>query len=305
MLTDTHAHLDFPDFANDLTGVLGRAHEAGVKRVITISTSVEGTHRAIRLASEYPAIWATAGVHPSNAMETPDDFVALLRSAVIDAGREDTTPRVPSESDGALRHSSRVVAIGECGLDYHRLPSRTMHEAAVATVALGNETPADVDAAIADGAVKSRQADVFQGQLELAAELNLPVVIHERDAWDDTISILRPFTGKVRAVFHCFGKSREHADEVLAMGHLVSFTGIVTFKNAQVVQETVASLPVGSFMVETDCPYLAPVPHRGKRCEPAHVQHVAAHIAMLRSVTLETIAAETEATANSFFRFGS
>jgi TatD DNase family protein len=284
MLTDTHAHLDFPDFGGDIDGVLTRARESGVHRVITISTSVEGTQRALRLAAEHRAIWATAGVHPSNAPEAPDDFLEPLRVAAGNA---------------------RVVAIGECGLDYHRLPSRMMHEAAVATAAFGNETPANVDAAIQDGAVKSRQAEVFQGQLGLAADLNLPVVIHERDAWDDTVAMLRPFTGRVRAVFHCFGKSREHAEEVLAMGHLVSFTGTVTFKNAQVVQETAKAMPAGSFMVETDCPYLAPVPYRGKRCEPAYVKHVAAHIAMLRGVSLETIAAETEATANSFFRFGS
>lgn len=284
MLTDTHAHLDFPDFDDDLNGVLTRAREAGVHRIITISTTVDGTERALRLAAEHPAVWATVGVHPSNAMEAPDDFISALRSAV---------------------QNLRVVAIGECGLDYHRLPSRTMHEAAVATAALGNVTPADVGASIADGALKTRQAEVFQAQLDLAAELKLPVVIHERDAWDDTIALLRPFTGKIRAVFHCFGKSREQADEVLAMGHLVSFTGIVTFKNAQVVQETAKSLPVGSFMIETDCPYLAPVPHRGKRCEPSYVRPVAEHIAALRGVSLETIAEETEATANSFFRFGS
>jgi TatD DNase family protein len=292
MLTDTHAHLDFPDFAEDLTGLLIRARESGVYRIITISTSVEGSRRATQLVAEQsallanmePKLWATVGVHPSNATDAPDDFVDSLREAA---------------------KNPRVVAIGECGLDYHRLPSRMRHQAAVATAAFGNETPVDVDAALADGAVKSRQAEVFQGQLELAAELNLPVVIHERDSWDDTVAILRPFTAKVRAVFHCFGKSREHADEILAMGHLVSFTGIVTFKNAQVVQDTVKSLPAGSFMVETDCPYLAPVPYRGKRCEPAYVRHVAAHIAMLRGVPVETIAEETEATVNSFFRFKS
>jgi TatD DNase family protein len=278
MLTDTHAHLDFPDFADDLNGVLSRARENGVNRVITISTSVEGAQRATCLAAAHHVVWATVGVHPSNAREAPEDFVKSLRSAA---------------------QNPRVVAIGECGFDYHRLPSSKMHEAPVATVAQGNETPADTD-----GVVKSRQAEVFQGQLELAAELGLPVVIHERDAWDDTIEMLRPFTGKIRAVFHCFGKSWKNAEEVLAMGHLLSFTGIVTFKNAQVVQETVKSLPAGSFMVETDCPYLAPVPYRGKRCEPAYVRHVAAHVAVLRGVPPETIAAETEATTNSFFRFG-
>jgi TatD DNase family protein len=233
MLTDTHAHLDFPDFAGDLDSLLARAQENGVHRIITICTTVEGTQRAIQLAESHPMIWATVGVHPSNAMEAPDDFIEALRTAA--------------------RHP-RVVAIGECGLDYHRLPGRMMHEAAVATMALGNETPADIDASIADGEVKSRQAEVFEAQLELAAELNLPVVIHERDSWDDTIAMLRPFSGKIRAVFHCFGKSLDHASEVLEMGHLVSFTGIVTFKNAQVVQETAKGLPAGSFMVENGLP---------------------------------------------------
>jgi len=284
MLTDTHAHLDFPDFADDLDGVLSRARENAVNRIITISTSVEGARRATRLASAHQVVWATAGVHPSNAKEAPEDFVESLRSAA---------------------QSPRVVAIGECGLDYHRLPSRSMHEAAVGTAVEGSGAPAGADAVTADGVVKLRQAEVFRGQLELAVEMRLPVVIHERDAWDDTIEMLRPFSGKLRAVFHCFGKSRKHAEEVLAMGHLVSFTGIVTFKNAQVVAETAKSLPAGSFMVETDCPYLAPVPYRGKRCEPAYVKYVAEHVAMLRGVPLKMIAGETEATANSFFRFGS
>jgi TatD DNase family protein len=282
MLTDTHAHLDFPDFANDLPDILAHSTEAGVTRIITVSTTVEGGQRAIDLAQRYPQVWATIGVHPSNATEAPDDVISPLRE---------------------LARQKRIAAIGECGLDYHRLPSRQMHEAAVATPALGNETPADVDAAVLDGTVKAKQAVVFQQQLDLAVELDLPVVIHERDAWEDTLGLLRPYTGKVRAVFHCFGKSLAHAEEVLAMGHFVSFTGIVTFKNAPVVQETAARLPAGKFMVETDCPYLAPVPHRGKRCEPAFTRKTAEHIARLRGVSLEQLAKETEATANGFFRF--
>lgn len=282
MLTDTHAHLDFPEFAGELPALLTRATEAGVQRFITIATTVEGSQRAIALAETHGQVFATVGVHPSNAGEAPEDVIAPLR---------------------ALAQHPRVVAIGECGLDYHRLPSARMHEAAVATVALGNETAADVNAAILDGAVKEKQAVVFQQQLELAAELGLPVVVHERDAWDDTLALLAPYAGKVRAVFHCFGKSWEQAQEVLALGHLVSFTGIVTFKNAQTVQDAAARVPAGSFMVETDCPYLAPVPHRGKRCEPAHVRDTAAHIAQLRGVSLEQIAAETTATADRFFRF--
>lgn len=282
MLTDTHAHLDFPDFASDLEDILARAAAAGVNRLITIGTSVEGSERAIALAEKYPQIFAVVGVHPNNASEAPDDIITPLRH---------------------LAQHPKVVAIGECGLDYYRLPSSRMHEAAVATVALGNETQTDIDAALADGAEKERQAEVFAQQLDLAVELGLNVVIHEREAWDDTVRMLEPYRGRVRGVFHCFGKSPEHAQQILEQGHLVSFTGIVTFKNAGPVRETVATIPAGHYMVETDCPFLAPVPHRGKRCEPTHVRTTAEAVAAMRGITLEALAAETEATANAFFRF--
>jgi TatD DNase family protein len=163
--------------------------------------------------------------------------------------------------------------------------------------------PNEVHGAIRDGAYKASQAEVFQQQLELAAELGLNVVIHERDAWEDTVELLRPYSGRLRAVFHCFGKSAEQAQELIALGHLVSFTGIVTFKNAHAVQQCAAQVPDAAFMVETDCPYLAPTPHRGKRCEPAHVRIVAEKIAALRGQSLANVAAQTTSTAEAFFRF--
>jgi TatD DNase family protein len=280
MLIDTHAHLDFPDFANDLDAILARAAAAGVDRVITIGTSVESSRRAVSLAEKYPQVFAVVGVHPSNAHEAEDGFINDLRE---------------------LAKSPRVVAIGEAGLDYYRLPSRQQPKESI--VALGNETPGDIDAALADGARKTAQAAVFQQQLDLAAELGLNVVIHEREAWDDTLEILRNYTGKLRAVFHCFGKSPAHAEQLFLLNHLVSFTGIVTFKNAAEAQATAATAPPDRFMVETDCPYLAPVPHRGKRCEPAYTRHTAEHVALLRKEPLEALAARTTATAESFFHF--
>ncbi len=128
-------------------------------------------------------------------------------------------------------------------------------------------------------------------------------MIHQRDAWEDTLAILAPYTGKLRGVFHCFGGTPDQAAEVVAMGHLVSFTGIVTFKNAAVVRETAAAVAADSFMVETDCPYLAPVPYRGKRCEPAHTREIAMAVAHARGMSLEEVAARTTATAEVFFRF--
>jgi TatD DNase family protein len=203
-----------------------------------------------------------------------------------------------------LARSPRVVAIGEIGTDYHRLPGQAMMQPQPALLAeMPLNDPFEPAAAVRDGAIKARQAIVFEQQLDLAVELGLNVVIHERDAWEETIEQLAPYQGRLRAVFHCFGKTIDQARYLLSQSHLVSFTGIVTFKNSATVQETATLLPDHSFMVETDCPFLAPVPNRGKRCEPAHTRLVAEKIAQLRGTTLEVIAAQTEATANSFFRF--
>ena len=283
MLIDTHAHLDFPDFADDLDGVLARATAAGVTRIITIGTSIESSRRAVALAEKYPNVFAVIGVHPNSAEEAAESFIDDLR---------------------ALAMSPRVVGLGETGLDYHRLPSRHMLEPKDAVLAeMPFNDPREPAAAIRDGAIKSTQAVIFEQQLDLAVELGLHVVIHERDAWDETLAILHPYRDRLRAVFHCFGKSPSHADEVLSLGHLVSFTGIVTFKNAADAQQTARQIPGAAFMVETDCPFLAPVPFRGKRCEPAYTRQVAEHIAQLRGETLGEIAAQTSANAAAFFRF--
>ncbi len=266
MLTDTHAHLDFPQLAADVEGVVARAETAGVGRIVTIGTSLEGSRRAVALAERFPQVWAAVGIHPNSATEAGEDFLPELR---------------------ALAAHPRVVAIGETGVDYFHLPGREL-------------APALAEAA--DARSKRIQATAFRAQLALAEELGLPVVIHERSAWEATLEVLREFTGRVRGVFHCFGKSPAHAAEVRALGHLVSFTGIVTFKNAPEAQASAATVP--ELMVETDAPFLSPVPHRGKPCEPAYTRLTAEHIARLRGVSLEEFAAHTEAVAESFFRFG-
>jgi TatD DNase family protein len=283
-LIETHAHLDYPDFQPDFADVLRRATEAGVTRIITIGTSVESSRRAVDLAEKYSNVFAVIGVHPTYAHEAETDVVAPLRE---------------------LAKNPRVVAIGEIGLDYHYLPSVEAKKRKDVQVfnALQSETEIQIEAGIEDGAYKAKQAELFEQLLDLAVELRMNVVIHQRDSWDDTLSILRDYGRQVSGVFHCFGGTLEQANEVLGLGHLVSFTGIVTFKNGKQVREVAAKVPLDSFMVETDCPYLAPVPYRGKRCEPAYTRLVAEEIARARGISLEEIAGTTTATAQEFFRF--
>ncbi len=261
MLIDTHAHLDFPDFADDLDAVIARAREAGVTRIITIGTGLETSARAVALTERFPGVvYAAVGIHPNHAHEERTDFIAPLRE---------------------LAGHPNVVAIGEIGIDHYRLPE---DEAA-------------------RPAIMARQMEVYRAQLELAVELGLNVVIHQRDSWEATLEGMHPFHGKLRGVWHCFGGTPGQMNRVIGHGHLVSFTGIVTFKNAGVVRDSAMLAPADHFMVETDCPYLAPEPFRGQRCEPAHTRLVAERIAAERGISLERLAAETTRNADHFFRF--
>jgi TatD DNase family protein len=260
---DTHAHLDYPDYAKDMTEVIARAQAAGITQIISIGTDLESSAHAIRLAERFAGVFAAVGWHPSNAHEAPDDIREPLRKLV--------------------KHP-KVVAIGEIGLDYHRLP--------------GGKTGGTAGD---DARYKHRQAQIFQQQLEVAIEAGLNCVIHQRDSFDDTFAQLKPFAGKVRGVFHCFGESADRMRRVLEIGSLVSFTGIVTFKNGQNVRDTVAATPLDKFMLETDCPYLAPVPYRGQRCEPAYVKEISETVAQVKDCSLETLSAATCKTAAEFF----
>jgi TatD DNase family protein len=260
---DTHAHLDFPEFANEVTDIVTRAEGAGIRKIITIGTTLEKSRRATELADQFPNVYAAVGWHPSHITEAPEEVAADLR---------------------ALAQHRKVVAIGEAGLDYSRLPSAS------------GGSPAD------DEQYKQRQKRNFRDQLKLAAELRLNVIIHQRDSFRDTIQEIAPFASKLRAVFHCFVGTPAEQREVAALGFLVSFTGIATFKNAATVRETLAGTPLDGFMLETDCPFLAPVPHRGKRCEPAYVELIAQFVAREKGCTLEELSRATCATADQFFK---
>src|SRR6266849_6389665 len=233
---DTHAHLDYPDFAQDLPQVIERAHATGITKIISIGTDLQSSRRALLLSERFPSVFAVVGWHPTHVLEAPEDLRPALRE---------------------LAQHPKVVAIGETGFDYHRLPSQQP-----------NGTAAE------DERYKHKQAQVFEQQLEVAAECGLNCVVHQRDALQDTIAMMQKFAGRVRGVFHCFANDAAAMQRIVALGSLVSFTGIATFKNGQNIRDTLAATPLDKFMLETDCPFLAPLPYRGKRCEPAYVKEI-------------------------------
>jgi len=260
---DTHAHLGWKDFQADMEAVLQRAQAAGIEKIVTIGTDVENSRQAIQLAEKHENVYAAVGWHPSDAHEAPADFGSHLR---------------------ALAEHPKVVAIGETGLDYFRLPEKS------------GGSPEE------DAAIKKRQAEVFEEQLAIAREFGLNCVIHTRESFSDTIEIVRRHAGKVRTVFHCFVEDAAAMQAVLETGGLVSFTGICTFKNAQTIRDTIAATPLDKLMLETDSPFLAPVPYRGKRCEPAYVKEISECVAAIKKCALAELSHATRATAHEFFR---
>lgn len=231
--------------------------------MVTLSTCLEDVGKNLELASD-PRVLATVGIHPCDVHNAPDDAVERLAAHADDP---------------------RVCAIGETGLDYfHPAPEGWKEEA-----------------------YHERQRDFLQRHFELAASAGLNVVIHTRDkegraSFEDSFAIYNRYSDRVRAVFHCFISEWELAERVIAEGGLVSFGGVSTFKNAALVKDAVKRCPAGSFMLETDSPYLAPEPMRGKRNEPAFAMHVAKAVAGLRGETLAGLAAHTEEAARKFFR---
>jgi TatD DNase family protein len=264
MFYDTHAHLDYPDFAQEIDQVVSRAEAAGITRIVSIGTDLESSRKGIALAEKFENVYAAVGWHPNDATEAPEDIRAPLKE---------------------LAAHPKVVAIGETGLDYFRLPS----------------------AAAQAAEPKRLQARIFQQQLEVAAELGLNCVIHQRDkegsqaCFEDIMAMMAPFVGRVRGQFHCFAGNPEAMRRALAAGSIVSFTGIATFKNGQNIRDTIAATPLDQFMLETDSPFLAPMPYRGKRCEPAYVRETAQVVAQTKGCSLEELSAATCATAHRFF----
>ena len=278
MLIDTHAYLDSPDFAEDLDDVLLRAKQASVERIITIGRTLQSSRKAIQLAERYPQIY---GIHPNSASRERENFL--------------------SELEEMVKHP-RVVAVGQTGLDYYRLASK-QEESEVSQTTFGAASFTTTENEIRDEAEMAAQSAAFEQHLELAAAAGKSVVIHQRDSWEDTIEVLRKYSTRVRAVMHCFDAGLAQAQEVVDLGHFVSFAGIVTFENASEVREAAKSVPIERIMVETDAPYFAPAPNRTKRCEPAFIRETAAFIANLRGMSLAAFAAQTTQNTQGFFGF--
>jgi TatD DNase family protein len=252
-LIDSHCHLDFPDFADDLDGVIARARAAGVERMITIGTRVSKAAGVAAIAERYEDVFFTVGTHPHEAAgEGAEDFDAMR----------------------AFAKHPKCVGIGEAGLDYHY-----------------------------DSAPRDVAQRVFRGHVALARELDLPLVIHTRDADADMGTILAQEMGqgRFRAVLHCFTASRELAETALDLGLSISFSGVVTFKKSEDLRAIARDIPLDRILVETDAPYLAPTPHRGRRNEPAFVAATAGVVAEARGLEPEALAAATCANTLRFF----
>lgn len=265
MLIDTHCHLASHRFdPSEIESLIAHAQTAGVSQIVTLATCLDDLAANLNIA-HHPAVHACIGIHPCDVHHAPDNAIEILASHTADP---------------------RVCAIGETGLDYfHPAPNGW-----------------------SDDAFRNRQRSFLTQHFELAKQSQLPIVIHTRDAsghasFDDAISIYRTFYSQVRAVFHCFIGTWQQAERVLELGGVLSFGGIATFKNTHSLREVISRCPKESFMLETDAPYLAPTPHRGKRNEPAYTAFTAQAIASLRQESLSELATHTSACAHSFFRF--
>lgn len=254
MLIDSHCHLDFNDFEDDLCDIIDRARESGVTAMLNAGNNINELDRQLCLSETCPFIYTAVGVHPHNAEEYKD----IKAADFIEKSQH-----------------SKIVAIGECGLDYYYYNS-----------------PQDL------------QKKVFIEQIIAAQETGLPLIIHTRDADDDTIAILdeyykkAPFSGEI----HCFSGSRKLAEFALSIGFYISASGIITFNKSGDLRDIFKDIPLDRLLIETDAPFLAPIPMRGRRNEPAFVKYTAERLAQLKEVSFDKLAQITSDNFHNLFR---
>ena len=288
MIFETHAHYDDDKFNDDRDAVICNAHNAGVGIIVNVGAELEGSEASVALAEKYDYVYASVGAHPYEAEKVDAEYVEKLR---------------------VLSRHPKVVAIGEIGLDYNEIRYRLeeLRETWACAHESGNKDQDTVKAQEAELTrhIKEEQKRCFRMQMDLAAEERLPVIIHDRDAHADTLDVLKEYHGKhpgLTGIVHCFSGSAEFAAEVVKLGYYVAFGGVVTFKNARKAVEAVTAVPDDRLLIETDCPYLAPTPHRGKRNDSSYLPLIIDKIAEIRGVTPADIERITEANARRLFR---
>lgn len=248
MFIDSHCHLDFPEFKSRLPEVLANMKSAQVSHALCVSVDIPDFPNVLRLAQDHENLYASVGVHPDYE-DTPEPTLDFL-------------------VETAKKHS-KIIAIGETGLDYYRMGDRSYES-------------------------MSWQRDRFRTHIQAALKAKKPLIIHTRSAAVDTIKIMKEEgADQIGGVMHCFTESYEVAKQALDLGFYISFSGIVTFKSAKDLQDTCKRVPLDRMLIETDSPYLAPIPYRGKTNEPAWVSKVGEFIANLKEVSIETLAEET------------
>ncbi|MGN0377348.1 MAG: TatD family hydrolase [Suilimivivens sp.] len=261
MIFDTHAHYDDEAFDEDRKELLSRMKENGIGTIVNVGASIESSKKALDLSGEYPFIYAALGVHPSETEELNDDLIGWIKETAF---------------SHSVKNGGKVVAIGEIGLDYY----------------WNDEDEPD----------KNIQKKWFERQIALAKEVKLPVIIHSREAAKDTYDIMAALkAGENGGIVHCYSYSKELARDFLNMGFSFGIGGVVTFKNSRKLKEVVEYLPIEDILLETDCPYLAPVPNRGKRNSSLNLPYVVQAIGEIKGMEEEQVIEITERNAKRLF----
>ena len=255
MFIDTHAHLFYPNFKDDLDEVLKQAKENGIDNILIPATDIATAKEVITLTEKYDFLYGAIGVHPHDSKDWDSLWLKEIK---------------------VLATHDKIKAVGEIGLDYYY-----------------------------DFSPVEKQKQAFRDQIELAIELNMPVVVHTRESDDDIYEIIKSYKGtNLKAQFHCFSGDKGKAQRLLDLGHYISFTGNITFKKADELREVVKYIPLNKLMIETDSPFLTPIPNRGKRNEPSYVKFVAEQIAEIHKISLGEVGRATSYNAFKFFGIG-
>jgi len=268
---DTHAHLDM---IKSMTPEESRQRSLNdsVKYIINVGSSIEGSRKSVEYARQFPDVFASVGIHPHDAEDFGKSEINILR-CLIAGSEEEPVGEMPLES-GSGKRFEKVVAVGETGFDFFR-----------------NLSP------------RPSQEKAFRAHIELATEYDLPLIIHDRDAHEEILDILKEYSSNknLRGVIHCFSGDLDFASRCIDMGLYISYTGVITYPNAKDLQEVVREIPIEKIFIETDSPYLAPQDRRGKENYPGYVKYIAQKIAELKDLTIEEVAAVTSKNAEDFF----